>query len=95
MHGKEIAHLEDEDLIEIRFTRSVVRERRNVLKADRRIDLHYSGSDSVTVRLSSPADMQLVLDLAAAAAAVHCPPPGVTPDPPATGPDLERRRRFH
>jgi len=68
---------------------------RNVLKADRRIDLHYSASDWVTVRFSSPADMQSVLDLAEAAAAVHCPPPGVTPDPPPTGPDLERRRRFH
>ena len=47
------------------------------------------------MRFSSPADMQSVLDLAEAAAAVYCPPPGVTPDPPPTGPDLERRRRFH
>jgi hypothetical protein len=31
VHGKEIAHFEDADLIEIRLTRSVVRERREVL----------------------------------------------------------------
>ena len=60
MHGKEIAHLDDEDFIEIRLTRSVVRERRNVLKADRRIDLHYLGSDSVTVRLVQLEHRQLL-----------------------------------
>jgi hypothetical protein len=43
VHGKEIAHFETRDLIEIRLTRSVIRERRDVLKADSRIDLRYSG----------------------------------------------------
>jgi len=95
VHGKEIAHFEDEDVIEIRLTRSVVRERREVLQDDPRIDLRYPGSDWITVRFSSPADMALVLDLVEAAAEAHRAPPGVTPESPPVGPDLERRRRFH
>lgn len=95
VHGKEIAHFEDADLIEIRLTRSVVRGRLEVLKADPRIDLRYSGSDWIAVQFSSPADMNVVLDLVEAAADAHRAPPGVTPDPPPSGPDLERRRRFH
>jgi hypothetical protein len=95
VHGKEIAHFEKGDLIETRLTGSVIRERRDVLKADPRIDLRYSGSEWINVRFSSPVDIDFVLDLVEAAAAAHRPPPGVTPDPPPTGPDLERRRRFH
>jgi hypothetical protein len=95
VHGKEIAHFETRDLIEIRLTRSVIRERRDVLRADSRIDLRHSGSDWINVRFSSPVDIDFVLELVEAAAAAHRPPPGVTPDLPPTGPDLERRRRFH
>jgi hypothetical protein len=95
VHGKEIAHFEARELIEIRLTRSVIRERRDVLKADSRIDLRYSGSDWIMVRFSLPDDMDFVLDLVETAAAAHRPPPGVTTNPPPTGPDLERRRRFH
>jgi hypothetical protein len=39
--------------------------------------------------------MNVVLDLVEAAADAHRAPPGVTPDLPPTGPDLERHRRFH
>jgi hypothetical protein len=95
VHGKEIAHFEHADLIEIRLTRSVVRERRDALEADPRVDLRYSGSDWITVRFSSPDDTHVVLDLVEAAAEAHRAPSGVTPDPPPTGADLERRRRFH
>ena len=95
VHGKEIAHFEARDLIEIRLTRSVIQECRDVLKADSRIDLRYSGSDWIRVRFSLPGDMDFVLDLVETASAAHRPPPGVTTNPPPTGPDLERRRRFH
>lgn len=94
VHAKEIAHFENRDLIEIRLTRSVIRDRRDVLKSDSRINLR-SGSEWITVRFSSPADMEFVLDLVEAAAAAHRPPPDVTPNPPPTGPDLKRRRRVH
>jgi hypothetical protein len=95
VNGKEIAHFESADLIEIRLTREVIRRRRQQLKGDPRVDLRYSGSDWITVQISSPDDMALVLELVEDAAIAHRPPPGVTPEPPPTGPDLERRRRFH
>jgi hypothetical protein len=95
VHGKEIAHFEGHGVIDIRLTRSVVRERREVLRDDPRVDLRYPGSEWIAVRFTSPADLALVLHLVEAAAEAHRAPPGVTPDPPPTGPDLERRRRFH
>jgi hypothetical protein len=73
----------------------VIRSRREALMGDQRVDLRYSGSEWVTVRLSLPEDQGFVLELVEEAAAAHRPPPGVTPDPPPTGPELERRRRFH
>lgn len=95
VNGKEIAHFEAEDFIEIRLTRAVIRERRGELKVDPRVDLRHSGSDWILVRFSSPQDLPFVVDLVEQAAAAHRPPPGVTPNSPPTGPDLERRRRFH
>lgn len=95
VNGKEIAHFEANGLIEIRLTRAVIRERRGELKVDPRVDLRYSGSDWIVVCYSSPQDLPFVVDLVEEAAAAHRPPPGVTPNPPPTGPDLERRRRFH
>jgi len=95
VNGKEIAHFESADLIQIRLTRGVIRRRRQQLKGDPRIDLRYSGSDWISVHLSSPDDRALVIELVEDADTAHQPPPGVTPEPPPTGPDLERRRRFH
>jgi hypothetical protein len=95
VHGKEIAHFEGESVVDIRLTRGVIRSRREALMGDQRVDLRYSGSEWVTVRLSLPEDQGFVLELVEEAAAAHRPPPGVTPDPPPTGPELERRRRFH
>ena len=95
VHAKEIAHFEAVDLIEIRLTRPAIRQRREELKNDPRVDLSYSGSDWITVRFFSPEDLSLVLDLVEDAAAAHRPPPGVAPDPPPVGSELERRRRFH
>ena len=45
VHGKEIARFEDEELIEIRLTREMIRERREELRGDPRVDLRYSGTD--------------------------------------------------
>jgi hypothetical protein len=95
VNGKEIAHFESADLIEIRLTREVIRRRRQQLKGDPRVDLRYSGSDWITVRFLSTDDRALVMELVEEAATAHRPPPGVTTKPAPTGPDLERRRRFH
>lgn len=95
VHGREIAHFEGAGVVDIRLTRGVIRSRRQALVADHRVDLRDSGSDWVTVRFSLPEDRGFLLELVEEAAAAHRPPPGVTPDPPPTGPELERRRRFH
>lgn len=95
VNGQEIAHFESADLIEIRLTREVIRRRRQQFKGDPRVDLRYSGSDWITVHFLSPDDRALVMELVEDAATAHRPPPGVTPEPPPTGLDLERRRRFH
>jgi hypothetical protein len=95
VHGKEIAHFEDAGIVDVRLTRGVIRSRREALRSDHRVELRYSGSDWVSVRFSLPEDRGFVLGLVQEAAAIHRPPPGVTADPPPTGPELERRRRFH
>ena len=95
VHGKEIAHFEGDDLIEIRLTREVIRSHRQELRSDPRVDLRYSGSDWIAVVFSLSDDRAFVVELVEEAAAAHRPPPGVTPKPPPTGPELERRRRFH
>ena len=94
-NGKEIAHFEGESVLEVRLTRAVIRERRGKLEVDPRIELRPSGADWITVRLASDADVTFVVDVVRAAAKAHRPPPGQRPKPPPTGPDLERRRRFH
>ena len=94
VNGKEIAHFEDR-AIDIRLTRGEIRQRREHLKADPRVQLRRSGSDWLEVMITSPEDDELVIELVRAAAAAHRPPPGTLAAPPPTGADLARRRRFH
>lgn len=95
VNGKEIAHLESDRVIEVRLTRAVIRDRRPALKADSRIELRRSGADWITIRMQDASDDELVVELVTLAADAHRPPAGVAPKPPPSGPDLERRRRFH
>jgi hypothetical protein len=48
--GREIAHFESDDMLDLRLTRSVIREHRDTLKADPRVQLR-GGSDWVTVQV--------------------------------------------
>jgi luciferase-like monooxygenase/integrase-like protein len=94
--GKEILHFDADDAVDVRLTRAEIGRRRSELRADDRIQLRPSSSaDWIEVRLGTVADVELVVELARIAAAAHRPPPGRTSPPPPTGPDLERRRRFH
>jgi hypothetical protein len=92
--GKEIAHFDGPDAIDLRLTRAEIRARRAELRADPRVELRASSSDWLTITVCSPADEEFVIGLAAVAAAAHRPPHGAAPAPP-TGADLARRRRFH
>jgi hypothetical protein len=95
--GKQIAHIVDEGpdgslLLEVRLTRPVIRDRRAELRADPRVTLRRStSSDWLEALVAEPADVTWAVDLVAAAVAAH---PG-SERPPPSGPELERRRRFH
>jgi hypothetical protein len=94
VNGKEIAHFEG-PAIDVRLTRSVIRDRRAELKADPRVRLRASGSDWLIVELTGPDAEAFAVALVEAAAAAHRPTAGIIASAPPSGPDLARRRRFH
>ena len=94
-NGTEIAHFDSVDVVDLRLTRSVIRELRPVLREDARVQLRKSSSDWIEVRFLSNDDIAFVVELAERAAAAHRAGAGETPKPPPVGADLERRRRFH
>ncbi|GIH03536.1 hypothetical protein Rhe02_16030 [Rhizocola hellebori] len=61
LDGREIAHFENHDVLDLRLTRSVIRENRDTLKADPRVQLRGS-SDWVTVQARQE-DEQFVAQL--------------------------------
>lgn len=89
---REIAHFDSGGELDVRLTRQVIRERRERLRSDRRVNLRSSGSDWVEVKLS-PEDLDFALDLLrdAAEANLLSAPQGAPPQ----GAELKRRRRFH
>lgn len=95
VNGKEIAHFDTGEIIDIRLTRDLIRSRRAELRADPRIRLRPSSSDWISVQIALPDDITFAVHLAESAASAHRAPPGTTPKPPPAGTDLARRRRFH
>jgi hypothetical protein len=70
-NGKEIAHFDSDDVVDLRLTRSVIRELRPTLHGDERVTLRKSGSDWIEIRVSSDHDIDFVVELAERAAAAH------------------------
>jgi hypothetical protein len=96
VNGKEVAHFDDDEVIDVRLTRIEIRRRRAALRADPRVRLRNSASsDWLEIRVRSPDDVVFAADLARVAVAAHLPAAGTVPKPVPTGADLERRRRFH
>src|SRR5688572_29516240 len=60
--SREIAHLEAEDVLDLRLTRALIAEHRTLLKADQRIELR-GRSDWLTVRVRGREDAPLVKQL--------------------------------
>jgi hypothetical protein len=94
-NGKEIAHFDGEDVIDIRLTRALIRARRAELRADQRVELRSSSSDWISVRIAEPADVTFAAALTESAADAHRAQPGTTAKPAPSGSDLARRKRFH
>ena len=95
MNGKEIAHFETDDVIDVRLTRSTISAMRTELKADPAVQLRRSGSDWLSVVLASAAAVERAAQLVCLAAQAHAPAPGTTAVPPPAGSELARRQRFH
>jgi hypothetical protein len=95
VNGREIAHFEGQNAIDIRLTRAEIRARRTELRQDPRIELRPNSSDWLTASFPEPADQEFVIGLMEIAAAAHRQAAGATAKPPPTGAALERRRRFH
>jgi hypothetical protein len=95
VNGTEIAYLDGTGAADIRLTKRVISEHRELIRADARVTRRSSSSDWVTVTFASASDVRAALELAELAARAHRPPPGVPAKPPPEGTDLARRRRFH
>ena len=66
--GREIAHLEGDDRLDLRLTRGEIRTRRAALRADARVRLRPSTSaDWLEVRVLVPDDIDYLLHLVEAA----------------------------
>lgn len=94
-NGKEIAHFDSDDVVDLRLTKAVIRELRSALREDARVELRKGSSDWVEVRVASTDDIAFVMELAERAAAAHRARAGELPKLPPVGADLVRRRRFH
>lgn len=94
MNGTQIVNWLDDGL-EVRLTIPMIRAERARLKADARVTLKSASSPWIVVRPGSKGDIPFVAELVDVAALAHRPAPGTPMRPPPTGPDLERRRRFH
>ena len=95
VNGKEIAHFEGSNGIDIRLTRAEIRLRRTAFQADERVALRRSGADWISVRFDNTQDVEFVTELVEVAERAHRAPAGTLAKPPPVGRDLERRRRFH
>ena len=78
---REIAHCHNGQ-VDVRLTRAVVRELRDELRADARIDLRGPGFDWILVRVRNEADVRRALELLGHAVRVAKIPPRrrTTPD---------------
>ncbi len=90
---REVAHFDDERTLDVRLTKSAIRERREELRADPRVVLRASPSDWLEVVVGNEEDAEWAYLLVADAVAANLPtaPPGMPP----SGAELKRRRRFH
>jgi hypothetical protein len=90
---REVAHFDDDQTLDVRLTKEVIRNRRAALRVDGRITFRRGSSDWLEVRIESEADMEFALSLVADAIAANLG--SAAPGPPTTGAELQRRRRFH
>jgi hypothetical protein len=76
---REVAHVGGPDVLEVRLTKALIRDRKDALKADARIELRKNASDWLHVRVKTPADYDFAFALVRDAIAANLPtaPPGL------------------
>ena len=94
-HGTQVVNLFSPERAELRLTKAVIRDHKERLKADPRVELRPNPSDWLTVVVTKTADAGLVVELAEWAVAAHRSASPPTGPPVPEGADLARRRRFH
>jgi hypothetical protein len=94
-NGREIAHFDADGSLDLRLTKSVIRELRPLLRNDPRVELRRGRSDWIELHVSSSDDIAFALELAERAAAAHRAPAGQDAKQPPVGSELDRRRPFH
>ena len=90
---REVAHLDGPGHLDVRLTRSAIRERRAELRGRTCVELRPGTSDWVRVQLRSEADYETAFELVRDAVTANAAT--AEPGPPPTGTELARRRRFH
>ena len=92
--GKQVANLYDRERLELRLTKPVIRQHRDRLRAEPRVELRRNPSDWLTVQVRSAPDVGLAAELGGLAADAHRSSTHDGPPVP-EGADMARRRRFH
>jgi hypothetical protein len=89
---REIAHFDDELMLDVRLTQATIRLRRDKFQSDERVSLCRGRSDWLTITVG-PEDAEWARRVVLEAVAANLPtaPAGLPP----TGAELEPRRRFH
>lgn len=94
VNGKQMANFTRDGLLEIRLTRSVIRELKTRLRDDPRVTLR-GHSDWASFSVESAADFDVALEMGRRSAEAYLPADGTAPKPPPSGAAMERRKRFH
>jgi hypothetical protein len=63
LNGREIMHLHGANTADLRLTREVIRQRRDRLESDPRVDLRAHGGDWIQVRFRRRSDLELAFGL--------------------------------
>jgi hypothetical protein len=86
---REVAHLDDDDTVDIRLTRAAIKARRAELVEDERVALRAGSSDWLRFEIREHRDLDDALALVRQAVEANLPtaPPGLPP----TGAELARR----
>ena len=90
--GREVAHFDGDDTLDLRLSKRLISERRAELRSDVRVALRPGSSDWIDI-IESDSDLSFASGVVQQA--IEANRSTATTGPPPTGAELDRRRRFH